>query len=129
MPNSVRRFLTIRSDRWWLVWLLRRTKLQWFLSFLILLCLVCGVRTGHRGALVQVLSRSAVANAIAQELLRVKVPVRSAFRTAQRDQTVNGMRIPDGTRIVASLQIVRPPAASSLHAAPRKPSEAHDRCK
>eukprot|EP00892_Ulva_mutabilis_P000149 jgi/Ulvmu1/10134/UM006_0088.1 len=53
----------------------------------------------------KVLSRSAVAMAIAHEVLRLNIPVRSIFRSATCDTTVAGVRVPRGTRVVINLQM------------------------
>eukprot|EP00892_Ulva_mutabilis_P000148 jgi/Ulvmu1/10133/UM006_0087.1 len=50
------------------------------------------------------LSRSPIAAAVAQEVLRLKLPVRSAFRCAVRDTTAAGVRVPRGTSLVLNLQ-------------------------
>lgn len=58
-------------------------------------------------AMLQVLSRSAVATAFATEMLRDKIPANAAFRTAARDTVVSGVRIPKGTGVIVNLRNVR----------------------
>lgn len=56
---------------------------------------------------VQVLSRSAVATGVAQEVLRLLVPVRSVFRRAACNTAVGGVAVPAGTNCIINLSEVR----------------------
>lgn len=73
--------------------------------------------SGHR--CVQVVSRSPVAAAFVAEIVRLKIPVRSAFRKAAQDTSVSGIHVPKGTHVVVSLQKVSPhtpaPAGPTTH--------------
>ena len=58
-------------------------------------------------AWLQVLSRSVVATAVAQEILRLRLPARSMFRCAARSTSVGGVAVPAGTNIVLNIAAVR----------------------
>ena len=58
----------------------------------------------------QVLSRSNVAMAIAQESNRIRPSVKLVHRKANQDTTVGNMQVPAGTKIAVSIAAVR-----SLH--------------
>lgn len=55
----------------------------------------------------QVLSRSAVAFACAQESLRLDPALKISYRYATQDTTMGDLVIPDGTRIAMALMAVR----------------------
>lgn len=74
------------------------------------------------------LSRSAVAAAIAQEILRVKAPVASVFRKAARDTAVQGIRIPKGTGVVVNLRTVRHKKTKTNSSRPCRPLRSHVCC-
>jgi hypothetical protein len=56
---------------------------------------------------VQVLSRSAVATAVAQEVLRLKTPAITIFRDALEAIVVGDIEVPKGTGIMLAAGLVR----------------------
>jgi cytochrome P450 len=61
----------------------------------------------------QVLSRSAVATAVVQELLRLEPSVKLIFRKALEDVVLGDVFLPNGTSAVFSMREVR---ARAMHA-------------
>ena len=55
-----------------------------------------------RGGL-QVVSKSAVATAVAEEALRLKPPAKLVFRKAVRDTALAGIRVPAGTSVMCHI--------------------------
>ena len=63
----------------------------------------------------QVVLRSAIATAVAEEALRLKPPAKLVFRKAVRDTKLAGIRVPAGTSVMCHIVQVRFLHCASLH--------------
>lgn len=72
----------------------------------------------HCRRVLQVISRSNVATAMAIEILRAKSPLAALFRVASKDTTVAGVSVPKGGRVIVNMRKVR---MTHMHTDPHAP--------